>query len=213
MHLFAAARPGAALVLGHGAGRGVDTADLQAIARELPGSGTTVVLVDQPWVLAGRRVAAPAASLDDAWIQVLAGLRTGDLAGLPLVVGGRSTGARVACRTAAAVEADGALLLAFPLCPPASRKDPDRAAAALAVRRGELALLGDRPVTLVQGERDAFGSGEQVLSELDPAHAELFAVPGADQSLRVRGRGQPEADKVVVGAALRAVERARAVQR
>ncbi|MEO6822617.1 MAG: alpha/beta family hydrolase [Candidatus Nanopelagicales bacterium] len=196
----------ATLVLGHGAGRGTDTADLQAIATELPASGVTVVLVDQPWVVAGRRVAAPAATLDDAWIQVLAWLRDNRIVTerARLTVGGRSTGARVACRTAAAVDADALLLLAFPLLPPASRKDPERAARASAIRLGEWRAAGERSVVLVQGERDAFGSPADVLAalaELDLAQPVLVAVPGADHSLRLRTSAAREA---LITAALRA---------
>jgi hypothetical protein len=196
----------ATLVLGHGAGRGTDTADLQAIATELPASGVTVVLVDQPWVVAGRRVAAPATTLDDGWIQVLAWLRDNAIVtkSARLTVGGRSTGARVACRTAAAVDAGALLLLAFPLLPPAARKDPERAAKARGIRLGELQSVGERPVVLVQGERDAFGSPAEVLTavaglELPPPM--VVAVPGADHSLRLR---TPATREVLVAAARRA---------
>lgn len=196
----------ATLVLGHGAGRGTDTADLQAIATELPASGVTVVLVDQPWVVAGRRVATPAATLDDGWIQVLAWLRDNGIVTkrARLTVGGRSTGARVACRTAAAVDADALLLLAFPLLPPAARKDPERAAKALDIRVGEWQSAGERPVVLVQGERDAFGSPDEVLTALAALglpRPEVVAVAGADHSLRLRTPGAREA---LVAAALRA---------
>lgn len=194
------------LVLGHGAGRGTDTADLQAIAHELPTSGVSVVLVDQPWVVAGRRVAAPAAALDDTWVQVLEWLRArGVLAPRArLTVGGRSTGARVACRTAAAVRADALLLLAFPLSPPSSRKDPQRAAMAVDVRLAEWQAVGDRPVGLVQGERDAFGSPADVLAALAGRglrEPDLTAVPGADHSLRLSTAATRD---LLVAAALRA---------
>lgn len=191
-------------MLGHGAGRGTDSADLQAIAADLPAAGVSVVLVDQPWVVAGRRVAAPAAALDDAWVQVLAWLRAHDVVTGRLTVGGRSTGARVACRTAAVLEADALLLLAFPLRPPAARKDPERAAKAAAVRLAEWQAVGARPVVLVQGERDAFGAPADVVAALagrglpEPA---VVAVPGADHSLRVR---TPQVRELIVAAALRA---------
>lgn len=193
-------------MLGHGAGRGTDTEDLQAIAAELPAAGVSVALVDQPWVVAGRRVAAPAGALDDAWVQVLAWLRAQEVVttGRRLTVGGRSTGARVACRTAAAVEADALLLLSFPLLPPAARKDPARAMTATAVRLAEWQRVGERPVVLVQGERDPFGAPADVVAALagrglpQPA---VVAVPGADHSLRLRTTGARE---LVVTAALRA---------
>lgn len=182
IHVYAAARPRAWIVLGHGAGRGTDTHDLAAIAAALPAEGSTVVLVDQPWVVAGGRGGRPAAVLDDAWLAVLAALRDGTSAGLPLVVGGRSTGARVACRTAAATGADALLLLGFPLRAPTA-KDP---VAATQVRLAEWARVGDRPVVLVQGERDAFGAPEAVVAAVAavglPA-PHLVAVPGADHAL------------------------------
>ena len=114
--------PRAALMLGHGAGGGIAARDLQAVtaaAREL---GFAVALVEQPYVVAGRRSPAPAHQLDAAWLAVVEHLRAGELAGLPLVTGGRSSGARVACRTAAAAGAAGVLCLAFPVHPPGSRR-------------------------------------------------------------------------------------------
>lgn len=171
------------MVLGHGAGKGTDTSDLQLLASALPTHGIAVVLVDQPWVLAGRRVAAPARQLDAAWGAVLATLRDEGRVRGPLVSGGRSTGARVACRTATLVAADALLLLAFPLCPPSSRRDPARSEAAMAVRLGELTAAAPRPVVIAQGDKDAFGAAS-VLATL--VAAEVVAVPGADHSLRVR---------------------------
>lgn len=132
-----------ALVLGHGAGGGIDAPDLVAVARAAAGAGWTVVRVEQPYRVAGRRSPAPARQLDAVWIAVVEALR---LPG-PLVVGGRSSGARVACRTAAATGADGVLCLAFPLHPPGK---PERS------RLGELEAVA-LPVLVVQGERDPFG--------------------------------------------------------
>jgi uncharacterized protein len=198
----------AAIALGHGAGRGTDTPDLQAIAAALPAADVAVVLIDQPWVVAGRRIAAPAARLDAAWTQVVAWLLAdGVTDGIPLVVGGRSTGARVACRTAAATGAAALLLLSFPLTPPGVRKDPGRAARSREVRLQEWSRVGDRPVVLVQGDRDAFGSGPDVLAALAAAGSpapELVSVPGADHSLRSRAADAAAAQ--VVAAAGRAVE-------
>jgi uncharacterized protein len=137
----------AALLLGHGAGGGIQARDLQAVtavAREL---GFTVALVEQPYVVAGRRSAAPAHQLDTAWLAVVEHLRAGELAGLPLVTGGRSAGARVACRTAAAAEAIAVLCLAFPVHPPGK---PEKS------RLDELDGVAV-PALVIQGESDPFG--------------------------------------------------------
>lgn len=137
-----------ALVLGHGAGGGVGSPDLVAAAAAARRAALTVALVEQPYRVAGRRSPAPAPQLDEAWISVLEHLRTGPLAGLPVVAGGRSSGARVACRTAAAVGARAVLCLAFPLRPPGR---PDAAS-----RLPELEAVA-APVLVVQGERDPYG--------------------------------------------------------
>jgi predicted alpha/beta-hydrolase family hydrolase len=143
--------PGAhgALVLGHGAGGGVTAPDLQALARAAEAAGIAVVLVEQPYRVAGRRSPPPARHLDAAWTAVVDRLRAEELAGLPVVTGGRSSGARVACRTAAATGAVGVLCLAFPLQPP-------RREGSAPSRIGELEAV-DVPVLVVQGERDPFG--------------------------------------------------------
>jgi len=145
LHPSAAAR--AALVLGHGAGGGVNAPDLVASARAAGAAGVVVVLVEQPYRVAGRRSPAPAPQLDTAWTAVVAELRAGVLADLPLVTGGRSSGARVACRTAAATGAAGVLCLAFPVHPPGR---PDKS------RLDELDGV-QVPVLVIQGERDPFG--------------------------------------------------------
>jgi uncharacterized protein len=139
--------PRAALVLGHGAGGGVNAPDLVAATRAAQVADVSVVLVEQPYRVAGRRSPAPAAHLDAAWAAVVAELRAGALAGLPLVAGGRSSGARVACRTAAATGAAGVLCLAFPVHPPGR---PEK------TRLDELDAVGV-PVLVIQGERDPFG--------------------------------------------------------
>jgi uncharacterized protein len=131
------------LVLGHGAGGGVGAADLVAVARAAAESGWTVVLVEQPYRVAGRRAPAPARQLDAAWVAVIRALRPGP----PLVTGGRSSGARVACRTAGEVGAAGVLCLAFPLHPPGRPE---------ASRLAELDAVAV-PTLVVQGERDPFG--------------------------------------------------------
>ena len=137
----------AALMLGHGAGGGIKARDLQAVtavAREL---GFTVALVEQPYVVAGRRSPAPAHQLDTAWLAVVEHLRAGELGDLPLVTGGRSSGARVACRTAAETGAIGVLCLAFPVHPPGK---PEKS------RLDELDGVAV-PALVIQGQADPFG--------------------------------------------------------
>lgn len=137
--------PAALLVLGHGAGGGVDARDLLALREAAVTAGLVVARVTQPYRVAGRRAPAPAGQLDVVWTRVLAELRA-RWPGIPLVVGGRSSGARVACRTAATVGAAGVVALAFPLHPPGR---PERSRAA---------ELPDRvPTLVVNGDRDPFG--------------------------------------------------------
>lgn len=147
-HVHQADAPRGALVLGHGAGGGVTAPDLVAATRAALGAGVSVVLVEQPYRVAGRRSPAPAHHLDAAWIAVVEQLCAGALADLPLVTGGRSSGARVACRTAAATGAVGVLCLAFPLVAPSGTS-----------RQDELDGAGV-PVLVVQGENDRFGRPE-----------------------------------------------------
>lgn len=159
---FPADQPHATLVLGHGAGGSTRIApDLQALADALPASGISVVLHEQPWRVAGKKVAPAPPTLDAAWIADL-----GELAG-PVIVGGRSAGARVACRTAAVTGAIAVVALAFPLHPP-GRPEKSRA--------GELAV--DVPLRIVQGIHDPFGRPEEFPEGLD-----IVAVTG-DHSLR-----------------------------
>jgi predicted alpha/beta-hydrolase family hydrolase len=146
-HLHHAEAPRGALVLGHGAGGGVNAPDLAAATRAAREQGFTVALVEQPYKVAGRRSAAPAHQLDTAWLTVIEHLRAGELAGLPLACGGRSSGARVACRTAEAVGAERVLCLAFPVHPPGR---PEKS------RLDELDGV-NVPVLVVQGESDPFG--------------------------------------------------------
>lgn len=136
-----------ALLLGHGAGGGIDASDLVAARDAALGLGITVGLVEQPYRVAGRRSPAPAAQLDAAWLLVVSRLRETEWADLQVIAGGRSSGARVACRTAAAVGAVGVLCLAFPLHPP-GRLDRSRLPELEAV---------PVPVLVVQGESDPFG--------------------------------------------------------
>jgi predicted alpha/beta-hydrolase family hydrolase len=150
-HVHRAPDARGALVLGHGAGGSVTAPDLVAVTEAAQADGLTVVLVEQPYRVAGRRSAPPAPRLDEAWTAVVDHLRGGELAGLPLVTGGRSSGARVACRTAAATGAAGVVCLAFPLHPP--RRSPD---APLKTRLPELEAV-EVPVLVVQGTGDRFG--------------------------------------------------------
>jgi predicted alpha/beta-hydrolase family hydrolase len=150
VHLHPAERPKGALVLGHGAGAGIDGPDLVAAKEAALGVGFTVALVEQPYRVAGRRSPAAAKQLDAAWVAVVEQLRAGDLANLPLVVGGRSLGARVACRTAEATGAVAVLCLAFPLLPPRRGDKPPQS------RLPELEVVSV-PVLVIQGESDRFG--------------------------------------------------------
>jgi predicted alpha/beta-hydrolase family hydrolase len=139
-----------ALVLGHGAGGGVEAPDLTAAAEAAGSAGFSVALVEQPYRVAGRRSPAPAKRLDEAWVSVVEHLREGELAGLPLIVGGRSLGARVACRTVEVTGAEAVLCLAFPLIPPRRGEKPPQS------RLPELDAV-QLPVLIVQGASDRFG--------------------------------------------------------
>jgi predicted alpha/beta-hydrolase family hydrolase len=150
VHLQLVEPSAVALVLGHGAGGGVAAPDLTAAADAAGTLGISVALVEQPYRVAGRRSQPSAARLDAAWLAVIAGLRDGALGGARFVVGGRSAGARVACRTAADAGAGGVLCLAFPVHPPGRADDPAKS------RLPELDAV-QVPVLVVQGERDPFG--------------------------------------------------------
>ena len=158
------------VVLGHGAGGGVEAPDLQTLATVLPDHGYRVVLVEQPWRVAGRKVAPQPTILDECWLAALGDL---EVAG-PLVVGGRSAGARVACRTAEHLGAAGVLCLAFPLHPPGR---PERS------RADELADGVARPVgaLVLQGSRDPFGTAEEIAA-VSPS-ARVVEITGANHSL------------------------------
>lgn len=161
------APPSVLLVLGHSAGGGVTAPDLLAVRAAALTAGAVVARVEQPYRVAGRRSPAPAAHLDEAWTAAIAALR-GQYPRLPLVTGGRSSGARVACRTAAATGAAAVVALAFPLRPPAH---PER------TRAAELLMAGV-PVLVVNGDRDPFGVPE------GGGDVVVHVLPGADHSLR-----------------------------
>ncbi|WP_030339017.1 alpha/beta family hydrolase [Streptomyces sp. NRRL S-1022] len=179
---------GARLVLavGHGAGGGIEARDLQALAAALPAHGVTVALVEQPWRVAGKKVAPAPKTLDTGWRGVWPALAE---PGLPVISGGRSAGARVACRTAAELGAHAVLALSFPLHPP-GRPEKSRA--------GELLGAGV-PTLVVQGGNDPFGRP----AEFPPGDFGLVEVPYGDHGFAVPKRAQltqERALEIVTGA-------------
>jgi len=161
-----AKRPIATLVLTHGAGGGVDAPDLVRLARTLPQQDISVTLVEMPWRVAGKKLAPAPTVIDECYLAILDTMRTRS----PLVLGGRSAGARSACRIARSVGARGVLALSFPLHPPGK---PERS------RLGELQHARVRTL-VIQGERDPFGTPEEFPDDVD-----LAVVPSADHSLKV----------------------------
>ena len=186
-----AKRPIATLVLTHGAGGGIDAPDLLRLARTLPQQDISVTLVEMPWRVAGKKLAPAPAVIDECFTAVLDTMRMRS----PLVVGGRSAGARSACRIARSAGARGVLALSFPLHPP-GRPEKSRA--------HELRGAGV-PTLVVQGERDPFGTPEEL-----PPGTELAVVPWADHSMKVPKSApltQEEALAVVLEATLEWVVR------
>jgi predicted alpha/beta-hydrolase family hydrolase len=149
VHLHPADNPRAAIVLGHGAGGGIAAPDLVTVTKAALECDVSVALVEQPYRVAGRRSPPRAAVLDAAWISIVQQLAEGPLAGIALITGGRSSGARVACRTAAATGAVGVLCVAFPLVAPSGVSRQDEIDAV------EVSVL------VVQGASDRFGIPEQ----------------------------------------------------
>lgn len=174
-----AAAPLSLLVLGHSAGGGVGAADLVAVRDAAVAAGVTVARTTQPYRVAGRRAPAPAGQLDAAFTTLVAAARALVPAGTPLVVGGRSSGARVACRTAAGLGASAVVALVFPLHPPGR---PDRSRAA--------ELPATVPTLVVAGEKDPFG----IPSATGPV--DVHVRPGEGHDLRRDPRG---AAALVVG--------------
>jgi predicted alpha/beta-hydrolase family hydrolase len=171
LHTDRSRRPCATLLLGHGAGGGPEAPDLVALGAELPREGITVIRLEQPWRVAGRRVAPAPKILDECLVAVADQLRPRT----PLVLGGRSAGARSAARTAHHLGASGVLALAFPLHPPGK---PERS------RLDE--LIGVRvPTLVVQGEADAFGRPEEF-----PEAVQLVVIPDADHGFGVPRRSE-----------------------
>ncbi|MFC5728230.1 alpha/beta family hydrolase [Nocardioides vastitatis] len=181
-----ARRPIATLLLSHGAGGGIEARDLVALAKHLPGQGINVVRFEQPWRRAGRKVATPPPTLDVGLRAAADALRVRT----PLVVGGRSAGARSAARSAKQLGASGCLALSFPLHPPGK---PEKS------RLDELANAGV-PTLVLQGERDTMGRPEEFPDPL-PDQTDLAVVPGADHGLAVPKSGpvsQDDAMSIVV---------------
>ncbi|MCP2030376.1 putative alpha/beta-hydrolase family hydrolase [Okibacterium sp. HSC-33S16] len=170
-----AALPRAVVWLGHGAGGGIGALDLVALAEQLPAEGFTVARYEQPWRVAGKKIAPRPAALDIAWRET-AGAVFELASGVPLVVGGRSAGARVACRTADDLEAAAVICLAFPLHPPGK---PEK------TRRDEL-LLPTVPTLVLQGDRDTFGTAIDLEREIaDTSTVRVVPVAGADHGMKV----------------------------
>ncbi|MFJ6568415.1 alpha/beta family hydrolase [Streptomyces sp. NPDC091292] len=168
------------LALGHGAGGGIEARDLAALAAALPAHGVTVALVEQPWRVAGKRLAPAPKTLDTGWRGVWPALAE---AGVPVVAGGRSAGARVACRTASELGAHAVLALAFPLHPPGR---PEKS-------RADELLGAGVPTLVVQGGNDSFGRP----SEFPPGPYDLTEVPEADHSFSVPKRAALTQDEAL----------------
>ncbi|MET7756262.1 alpha/beta family hydrolase [Streptomyces sp. NPDC005389] len=167
----AGARPRAVLALGHGAGGGIEARDLQALAAALPARGVTVALVEQPWRVAGKKVASAPKTLDTGWRGLWPALAR---PGLPVIAGGRSAGARVACRTGRELGALAVLALSFPLHPP-GRPEKSRA--------GEL-LGSGLPTLVVQGGNDPFGRP----AEFPEGPYRLVEIPDGDHGFALPKR-------------------------
>ncbi len=186
-----ARQPVATLLLSHGAGMGIGSRDLAALATALPRQGVTVVCFEQPWVLAGRKAASPPPTLDTGLKAAAARLRST----APLIVGGRSAGARSAARCATDLGAAGCLALAFPLHPPGR---PEKS------RLDELVGSGV-PTLVVQGEKDTFGGPDEF-----PEDTDMCVIPGGDHGFAVPKRGpvtEEEAMGILIEATLEWITR------
>ncbi|MFG2407862.1 alpha/beta family hydrolase [Streptomyces brevispora] len=175
-----AREPRLLLALGHGAGGGIEARDLRALAAALPAHGVSVALVEQPWRVAGKKLAPAPKTLDTGWRGLWPALAD---AGLPVVAGGRSAGARVACRTASALGARAVLALSFPLHPPGR---PEKS------RKDEL-LASGVPTLVVQGGNDPFGRP----AEFPPGEYRLAEVPHADHGFAVPKRSGTTEDRAM----------------
>ncbi|MBK6016778.1 alpha/beta family hydrolase [Streptomyces sp. MBT53] len=173
------------LAVSHGAGGGIEARDLQALAAALPAHGVTVALVEQPWRVAGKKVASAPKTLDIGWRGIWPAVAK---PGLPVVSGGRSAGARVACRTATELGAAAVLALSFPLHPPGK---PEKS-------RADELLGAGVPTLVVQGGNDPFGKP----AEFPEGDFELVEVPYGDHGFAVPKRaeiGQEEALEIITG--------------
>lgn len=168
------------LAVGHGAGGGIEARDLQALARTLPGHDVTVALVEQPWRVAGKKVAPAPKTLDLGWRGLWPALAR---PGLPVIAGGRSAGARVACRTATELGAAAVLALSFPLHPPGR---PEKS-------RADELLGAGVPTLVVQGGNDPFGRPE----EFPPGAYRLVEVPFGDHGFAVPKRAPLDQDRAL----------------
>ncbi|GGU80697.1 hypothetical protein GCM10010260_11240 [Streptomyces filipinensis] len=173
-------KPRFVLAASHGAGGGIEARDLQALARTLPAHGVTVALVEQPWRVAGKKVAPAPKTLDTGWRGVWPALAG---PGLPVISAGRSAGARVACRTASELGAHAVLALSFPLHPPGK---PEKS------RAGELLGAGV-PTLVVQGGNDPFGKP----AEFPGGDFELTEVPYGDHGFAVPKRAEITQDRAL----------------
>lgn len=187
--LHCAAEGRAGLLLGHGAGGGISAPDLVAVTRTATAAGVHVALVEQPYRVAGRKAPAPANQLDAAWLAVVEDLGQRWFAELPLLFGGRSSGARVACRTAEEGAASAVLCLAFPVHPPGK---PHKS------RHAELDEV-EVPMLVVQGESDPFGRPEA------DHHREVVLISG-DHSLKADAESLTRATGEWLGRVLRLIE-------
>ena len=186
----AAKRPKLTLAVSHGAGGGIEARDLQAIAATLPAHGVTVALVEQPWRVAGKKLAPAPKTLDKGWHGLWPALAK---PGFPVIAGGRSAGARVACRTAGDLGAAAVLALSFPLHPPGK---PEKS-------RAEELLGAGVPTLVVQGGNDPFGRPAEFP---EGAAYELVEVPHGDHGFAVPKRAditQDEALAVITGAVVK----------
>ncbi|MET7940780.1 alpha/beta family hydrolase [Streptomyces sp. NPDC005302] len=184
-----ASDPRLVLAVSHGAGGGIEARDLRALAEVLPGHGVSVALVEQPWRVAGKKLAPAPKTLDVGWRGVWPTLAE---PGLPVISGGRSAGARVACRTASELGAAAVLALGFPLHPPGR---PEKS-------RAEELLGAGVPTLVVQGGNDPFGRPR----EFPDGSYELVEVEYADHGFAVPKRaalGQEEALKIVTDGVVR----------
>ncbi|MEV2213169.1 alpha/beta family hydrolase [Streptomyces sp. NPDC050997] len=168
------------LAVSHGAGGGIETRDLRALAEALPEHGVTVALVEQPWRVAGKKLAPAPRTLDVGWQGVWPALAE---PGLPVISGGRSAGARVACRTATELGAHAVLALSFPLHPPGK---PEKS------RAGELLGAGV-PTLVVQGGNDPFGKP----AEFPEGAYELVEIPHGDHGFAVPKRAEITQEQAV----------------